>query len=280
MSVDADCFSQCLSDPSSTYRRQCCSSRVQFPACQCCFSAIKYWFVRSSKLSFCVNYCRELANVFTFYVYARIAAETLGRPAIVKRVVNPGAALLALYLSVLLVLALGSSSLDHYCGDSDGPLVWFMMSISAVVTTISLLVVGSVMIVQINRAANTAAQYTELVSGGQHQLTMRRKQLYTLLVVNAVGSVVQMSYGAYVQSRSAGDGAGSQGSDCHPAGTSGEAETEMIKLLFNMLSYSVPVWAALYVFYWVPRHQYQKNLDLILSNYKAELDERDALEEW
>lgn len=235
---------------------------------QCLLTAVKYTVVKEQRLAFAAAYFRGLQSLLTCLFYGRAAADALNKSAHYFRCLLPLLAVLALYLTILFIVALTLESIPCYHPN------WLLMSGSQMFITVMFAISGVFVMRDLYYApANVVRrEYIDGVDGEQFEVKLRRKAVKVLLVFNALGATVQLVLDVWLQQKY------SNGLDCRVLDTPTE---EIARLIMKLFSYDVPVVVTIYVFYLLPRRQFDTGMDLIMDDH-AHLDtiEQELLQNW
>merc|ERR1711871_1240157 len=96
------------------------------------------------------------------------------------------------------------------------------------------------------------------VSREQSSLEQTKRSIYVLLAVTVVSATFEFCFDIYLFSLSAEDVG-----DCLVLSSNDDAGTQLLRIILSVVSYLCPVWAAAYVFYVIPRHQFRSNSDAV-----------------
>lgn len=235
---------------------------------QCLLTGVKYTFVKEQRLSFAAAYLRGLQSLLTCLFYGRAAAETLGSKRAYYRWLVPLLAILTLYLSILFLVAL---SLDEIpCHHT----TWLLMSGSQMFITVVFAISGIFVMRDLYYAPGSIIRrdYTEAIDGEQFEVKLQRTALKVLLFFNALGATLQLVLDSWLQHKFRVTG------ECHFLDT---PEEELLRLTLKLFSYDVPVIATIYVFYYLPRRQFDTELEVTLDeSVRLDTIEDELLRNW
>mmetsp|Transcript_8907 Transcript_8907/g.10165 ORF Transcript_8907/g.10165 Transcript_8907/m.10165 type:complete len:304 (+) Transcript_8907:155-1066(+) len=222
---------------------------------QCGLTAWKYNMLREQRLSYTASYLRGLQSILTCSTYGKAACASLNKDSLYFKVLVPLLSGFVLYFSIIFVIALTIE--DIPCQHPN----WLLMSVSQMCINLIFAIAGFIVMKMLaSGAANISRDYTEFLDGEQYEVKQQRRALTLLLVFNASGSFVQVCLDVWL--RNVYD----QTKDCHYLDSSGD---ELLRLLMKIFSYDVPVLVTIYVFYWMPRRQFDPELEVVLSDDEA-----------
>ena len=95
------------------------------------------------------------------------------------------------------------------------------------------------------------------MDGGQAELAQARRQLWLLLVVNVFCAVIQVAESAWIATLDKESGGEAHAGECLDRGDSG-ATIEFLRIVLRLIAFCLPVWAIVYVFYYLPRRQLRR----------------------
>src|SRR5690606_33118339 len=130
---------------------------------------------------------------------------------------------------------------------------WLLLSISQFFVTMLFVAFGVLSMKEVYLLAEPTHQFSDVMSGAQQHVLVKRRELWILLIVNTFAAFIQVASDAWLQHMY-----GLTGS-C----TSLETENQEIgRICLTLIAFDLPVWAGLLVFFWFPRHQLSSELDI------------------
>eukprot|EP00947_MAST-08B_sp_MAST-8B-sp1_P003881 g3881.t1 len=215
---------------------------------QTLFSSIRHLAVREERLVYFVDFFRVSQNSLVCLIYANMACHSLQRQGLFKRAVMPFFVVVWVYLVSVLVgtlVSIGSSAASCFHPS------WLLMSGSDCLLVILFALASCAVMKEIRSVSDVKTLLTSFVSREQSSLEQTKRSIYVLLAVTVVSATLEFSLDAYLFSLSEEDVG-----DCLVLSSQDGAGTEILRVILSVLSFLCPVWAAAYVFYFIPRYQY------------------------
>lgn len=235
---------------------------------QTLLESIHYTFMRDSRMSVSVKFLRSLQSTITLYLYGRLALQSKQRDDLISKVLLPAAIGYVIYNVIIFASVMTSERVDCFHP------TWLIMSVSNLVSAIPFTISGCIVMRELGLAASLKVRYSTLLEGDQAALVQRRHQVTVLLTANTVGAIFQLALDIYQRFMFEAQ------QDCIVLTKDDAAGAQLLQILLQLLSTLLPVWVLLYVFYWVPRHQYDTNLDVDLPESEFELLAADDGDIW
>ena len=229
---------------------------------------IKYLMARTARLSFTATWLRALVTLMCCVAYAKAACELRKRPDQFRRCLLAAAGVGALF-TVGFVIQVATPEASVGCKHP----TFLALGIGELVLAVVAVAVGAVVNRELKAldhvgggrgggdamaaAADAAARSEGLMDGGQAELAQARRQLWLLLVVNVFCAVIQVAESAWIASLGAGAGGDAHAGECLDRGDAG-ATVEFLRIVLRLIAFCLPVWAIVYVFYYLPRRQLRR----------------------
>mmetsp|Transcript_7517 Transcript_7517/g.9044 ORF Transcript_7517/g.9044 Transcript_7517/m.9044 type:complete len:305 (-) Transcript_7517:892-1806(-) len=235
---------------------------------QCGLTAIKYNMIREQRLSYTAAYLRALQSIFTCMTYGKAACAALSKESVYTKYFLPALIVFVAYFTGIFIYALTMETIP--CEHPN----WLLMSASQMCVNVVFAIAGYVVMRMLSSgAANVSRDYTEFLGAEQYEVKQQRIALTLLLVFNASGAVVQLCLDAWLKS------VYSRTQDCHLLESSAD---EVLRLIMKVFSYDIPVLVTIYVFYWLPRRQFDRELEVVFTDDEEVYNEMESelLETW
>uniref|UniRef100_K3X5P3 THH1/TOM1/TOM3 domain-containing protein n=1 Tax=Globisporangium ultimum (strain ATCC 200006 / CBS 805.95 / DAOM BR144) TaxID=431595 RepID=K3X5P3_GLOUD len=209
------------------------------------------FIMNSSKILVVVKYCRGVQIAMSCMVYGKLACDTMNRSKMYFNVLAPIVGATMLLMTYMAMQVVVSEEIDCH------NLSWLVMSMTGVILA------GKPELVFI-----CIQKYLSSVSSSVTELEQSHHQLWILLVCNLVSNSFQLVIDIYVTYGLAG--AQTCNSMFFEDGSGVFEQT--VRLVVSVVSYLVPNWATIYVFYVLPRFQFSTALDVPAFENLAVLD--------
>lgn len=234
---------------------------VFFALCQTSCSTLLFFLDTDERIAIAARYFRGLQMLLACLVYTRLACEAMDKMYLVGKVLLPGLSFIFVYLSVIFIVAMFTDEIDcHHPAE-------LLMSISMVAVAACFTTAGYFVMRVINQATSKSVHQDTLMGPEQGELVQKRKQLWSLLLVNVASSIFLIVFDVYRLSIYDPNG------ECQivPEGDE-SAVVQLLRFCMRMIAFLIPVWNTLYVFWYIERRQFTTQMDVSLDGY-SELDD-------
>lgn len=257
---------------------------------QASLSSLYFMASSDERLQFTIKYVRATQNAMTFFAYGTMATHALGKTGsggVLARALKPYTYGALAYLTVLWLVILGNSEVS--CDDT----AFLVESVSGMLLALSFGVVGVVVYRAMGAGhgsrsggiqAPTRGHFTMGDATDEHttfedlaEVAQQRWQLVMLLAVNSGSAIFQLISDVVIR------GAKAEYGSCALHGVE-DGGLQFGVILLRILSYVVPVWGLLYVFFWLPRRVFEatsarslERASYALMGIDAELEGADNL---
>eukprot|EP00742_Colponemidia_sp_Colp-10_P003885 GILJ01004137.1.p1 GENE.GILJ01004137.1~~GILJ01004137.1.p1 ORF type:complete len:325 (+),score=22.82 GILJ01004137.1:142-1116(+) len=218
-------------------------SAVMFLAClQTAISVVYYLFWNTNQVLYMLRTARLLQDILICFLFCQVVVDQAHNKKLRFSFIT-----LLLYVVILLAVSSGHVAFDEFeCQD----ISWLLFSVSTFVITLAFLILGGRALRRLEQVEHTRTRYTNLVSG-QQELALKKKQLWILMVIDFIASSLQLLWDS-VLLVSLGSAGG-----CKQFMQTVPLIQTVIHIIIRIFTVHFPIWAVLYAFYWVHRHQYQ-----------------------
>ncbi|GLE04982.1 hypothetical protein PINS_up013966 [Pythium insidiosum] len=207
----------------------------------------------TAKILVVAKFCRALQVSVSCMLYGRLACDMINRSRLYYQLLAPIVivTMVATAIDVVFVVLLDDEIDCHHVS-------WLLSSMASFVLSSSFAIAGRVVLDEIKNASRIQKKYLAAVSSAVTELEQSHLQLWTLVVCNVVSTTFQVVVDVYVTYGVVGrktcnsmffeDGSG--------------AFEQFGRFLVSLVSFLVPNWATLFVFFVLPRHQFSTALDV------------------
>ncbi|DBA00323.1 TPA: hypothetical protein N0F65_001518 [Lagenidium giganteum] len=207
----------------------------------------------SSKLLVVTKYCRGVQVAISCMLYGKLACDLMNRSKLYDRVLAPivVATMGLMTVDALMVLLLEDEIDCHH-------LTWIVMSMAGAVLAVSFALPGRIVLEEIKSTSRLQQKFLSTVSSAVAELEQSHHQLWILLLFNMISTMSQLLVDVYVTYGVVGS------RTCNSMffeDGSGVFE-QTLRLAISLVSYVLPNWAIIYVFFLLPRFQFSTALDL------------------
>ncbi|OQR90602.1 hypothetical protein ACHHYP_05386 [Achlya hypogyna] len=219
---------------------------------------VRSLWLDAPKLMIGAKYCRGMQVSISCWLYGTMACEITNRRLWTYGLLAPVLIGVTVLMTANVVVMLDDPIVD--CHHSS----WLVMSLASASLAVSFALSGSVVLKEI-RAAKTIQRHAPKGLGTTPaELERSYQQLWLLIMVlsmaktNMISSVLQLLYDLYITYLVTGD------QNCTKLFYDDDdgAIEQIIRFLIAVGSFVYPEWVTLYVFYWIPRHQFSTQLDV------------------
>ncbi|OQR91975.1 hypothetical protein THRCLA_08831 [Thraustotheca clavata] len=202
------------------------------------------------KLMIGAKYCRAMQVAISCWLYGIMACEIMSKRSWINGLLAPVLAGVAILMTIDVVVLIKSVEVD--CHHSS----WLVMSVATATLAVSFSLLGSVVLKEF-KSIRTLQRQIRKVLPNPAEVEQSYHQLWLLVMANMISSVLQLVFDLYITYLASDQSCSRLFYDDNDG-----AFEQMIRFGFSLGSFVYPEWITLYVFYWIPRHQFSTKLDV------------------
>ncbi|ETV86318.1 hypothetical protein H257_02726 [Aphanomyces astaci] len=202
-------------------------------------------WVDEPKLMIAAKYCRGIQVSISCWLYGLMACDITGKRSLMYGLLMPLLVAVAVLMTADVLIMLNDPYVDcHHAS-------WLVMSLASSTLAVSFAAAGGVVLKEIKLASAMQRHLHQTLISHHKELDHTYHQLWWLVVINMISSVLQLSYDLYI-TYVVGD------EPCAKIFYDDDdgAIEQIVRLGLALATFVYPEWVTVYVFFWSSRHNY------------------------